>query len=268
MDMVLVTPRNAVWTQWNAAALHQHCLKTTTKLYRFNAEDVTKQNQSYPIMRHCLIIEKMKENKLGKLPNMLELAVGTLKVMVKFNIATKTDLTNRTRGTVQQIFLDPHEPPHISKTSVIDLQYPPSLVYFVPDNPTTIHFDSIPTGTIPIEPSKVGFTLYNINKTGVHMMQHQYTFTAGYTFTDYKLQGQTIDYVIVNIQKPATGGASVSPFSAYVTLSHSQGQDNIQILCGFNHKLFDKPPCPELILADTRFKQLDLDTQNSYIVIL
>ena len=40
--------------------------------------------------------------------------------------------------------------------------------------------------------------------------------TAGYTFTDYKSQGQTIEYVIIDIGRPPTG--SLSPFSVYVAL--------------------------------------------------
>jgi len=41
--------------------------------------------------------------------------------------------------------------------------------------------------------------------------------TATYAFTDYKSQGQTIEYVIVDLGKPASG--ELNGFNAYMALS-------------------------------------------------
>ena len=68
--------------------------------------------------------------------------------------------------------------------------------------------------------------------------------TAGYTFTDYKSQGQTIEYVIIDIGKPPTG--SLSPFSVYVALSRSRGRDTIRLLRDFNPNLFQNHPSEAL----------------------
>ncbi|KAG1717931.1 hypothetical protein EDB19DRAFT_1651823 [Suillus lakei] len=46
-----------------------------------------------------------------------------------------------------------------------------------------------------------------------------------YTFTDFKAQGQTIDYVLVDIRR--TTCFVLSPFNAYVMLSRSHGHDCI-----------------------------------------
>ena len=43
--------------------------------------------------------------------------------------------------------------------------------------------------------------------------------TAAYAFTDYRSQGQTIPYVIVDIGSPPTG--TLSLFNLYVALSRS-----------------------------------------------
>jgi ATP-dependent exoDNAse (exonuclease V) alpha subunit len=51
--------------------------------------------------------------------------------------------------------------------------------------------------------------------------------TAGYAFTDYKSQGQTIEYVIIDIGKPPTG--TLSPFSVYAALSRSRGRESIRL---------------------------------------
>ncbi len=50
--------------------------------------------------------------------------------------------------------------------------------------------------------------------------------TPGYAFTDYKAQGQTIEYLIVDIGKPPTG--HLSPFGAYVAIEE-QGKRKYQI---------------------------------------
>ena len=56
--------------------------------------------------------------------------------------------------------------------------------------------------------------------------------TSGYAFTDYKAQGQTIEYVIIDIRKPPT--RSLSAFSVYVALSRSRGRDTIRLLRDFD----------------------------------
>ncbi|KAG2099649.1 hypothetical protein BD769DRAFT_1368344 [Suillus cothurnatus] len=44
--------------------------------------------------------------------------------------------------------------------------------------------------------------------------------TAAYAFTDYRSQGQTIPYVLVDIATPPTGGLNL--FNLYVALSRTE----------------------------------------------
>ncbi|KDN33077.1 hypothetical protein RSAG8_13833, partial [Rhizoctonia solani AG-8 WAC10335] len=44
-----------------------------------------------------------------------------------------------------------------------------------------------------------------------------------YACTDYRAQGQTLPYVIIDIGKPPTGG--IGPFNAHVALSPSQSME-------------------------------------------
>ncbi|KAG1830514.1 hypothetical protein EV424DRAFT_1315396 [Suillus variegatus] len=44
--------------------------------------------------------------------------------------------------------------------------------------------------------------------------------TAAYAFTDYRSQGQTIPYVLVDIATPPTGGLNL--FNLYVALSRME----------------------------------------------
>ncbi|KAG1816357.1 uncharacterized protein BJ212DRAFT_1271759 [Suillus subaureus] len=66
--------------------------------------------------------------------------------------------------------------------------------------------------------------------------------TAAYVFTDYRSQGQTIPYVLVDIATPPTGGLNL--FNLYIALSQSSG-------CH----------CLELLVEDDRLKELDERTK-------
>ncbi|KAI9069328.1 hypothetical protein FKP32DRAFT_1556445, partial [Trametes sanguinea] len=52
--------------------------------------------------------------------------------------------------------------------------------------------------------------------------------TGAYAFTDYRSQGQTIPYVIVDLQVPP--GGRLTLFNLYVALSQSRGRNSIQLL--------------------------------------
>ncbi|KAI5996634.1 hypothetical protein EDC04DRAFT_3125766 [Pisolithus marmoratus] len=47
--------------------------------------------------------------------------------------------------------------------------------------------------------------------------------TSAYAFTDYRSQGQTIPYEVVNTAKPPSGAAKSVQFQSYVALSRSPG---------------------------------------------
>ncbi|KAF9530311.1 hypothetical protein CPB83DRAFT_851369, partial [Crepidotus variabilis] len=61
--------------------------------------------------------------------------------------------------------------------------------------------------------------------------RRQLALTAAYAFTDYKSQGQTIEYIMIDLAKPLSGG--LSPFNAYIVLSRSRERDNIRLLRPF-----------------------------------
>ena len=87
--------------------------------------------------------------------------------------------------------------------------------------------------------------------------------TAGYTFTDYKLQGQTIEYVSIDIGNPPTG--SLSPFSVYLALSRSRGRDAIRLLREFDANLFQNHPSEALRSEMRRLERLNEVTKNEWV---
>ena len=98
-------------------------------------------------------------------------------------------------------------------------------------------------GLIPIIPSTTTFTV-DINRKSYEIRRRQFAITAGYAFTDYKSQGQTIEYVIIDLAPPPSG--RTSPFSTYVALSRSCGRDTIRILREFERDTFLNHPSEHL----------------------
>ncbi|KAF8810921.1 hypothetical protein BYT27DRAFT_7090817, partial [Phlegmacium glaucopus] len=78
----------------------------------------------------------------------------------------------------------------------------------------------------------------------IKVERRQVAIVPGYAFTNYKLQGQTLEYIIVDLAKPPSG--KLSPFSVYVTLSRSRGRKSIWILKDFDPELFMQHPSQDL----------------------
>jgi hypothetical protein len=82
--------------------------------------------------------------------------------------------------------------------------------------------------------------------------------TAAYAFTDYRLQGQTIPLVLVDIASPPSG--TLSLFNLYVALSRSSGRSTIRLLCDFDDKLFRCSHDVALMEEDDRLEELNYRT--------
>ena len=85
---------------------------------------------------------------------------------------------------------------------------------------------------------------------------------GGYTFTDHKAQGQTIENVIVDIRP--TKWFSVDASGAYIALSRSHGQESIRLLRDFYDKIFMKHPLEHLQAKDFRLADLTRNTKVKF----
>jgi PIF1-like helicase len=260
-NATLITPRNATKDLWNSAAVERHCRMSGNRKYIISAEDTIKETGETPDKRTKFEIAGLKDESTRSLRMRVELAVG-MKAMVVLNIATEADLANGTRGTVQGFVLDPREEHTLpDEKGHIHLRYPPPVIYFKPDIKTNIVFEGIPEGIIPISPSKSGFSVV-IDGEKVKVERSQLAVVPAYAFTDYKSQGQTMEYVIVDISRPPTG--SLSPFSVYVALSRSRGRKTIRILRDFDPALLMHHPSEDLRIDMARLERLDEQTKLAY----
>jgi ATP-dependent exoDNAse (exonuclease V) alpha subunit len=155
-------------------------------------------------MHQPVTVAGMSKKHTGKLPGQLELVVG-MKAMVTMNIATEADLANGTRGEIIDIVLDPMEldPRRDEETSIME---------------------GLPDGVIPIFPSEIKFNIPHQGQT----IRHLPTITAGYAFTDYKSQGQTIECVIVDLGKPPW--EALTAFNTY-TPTLCQCEIEVVLMC-------------------------------------
>jgi len=95
-----------------------------------------------------------------------------------------------------------------------------ALILFRPDKKSRLTFPGLPTGVIPLTPSRALFNVTSRTSRKVKITRSQYAITAGYAFTEGLL----------------------SPFSVYVALSRSRGRDTIRLLREFDANLFQNHP--------------------------
>ncbi|KAJ7264761.1 hypothetical protein C8J57DRAFT_1512113 [Mycena rebaudengoi] len=113
---------------------------------------------------------------------------------------------------------------------------------------------------MPIVASTQGFSITDSYRKTRTVKRPQVALTGGYTFTDYKAQGQTLGYVLIDLEPPPRG--KLTPFSAYVALSRSRSRDQVRILRGFDPLLFTTHPSLELEAEDVRLTLLERDTRE------
>ncbi|KIN93532.1 hypothetical protein M404DRAFT_171034 [Pisolithus tinctorius Marx 270] len=118
--------------------------------------------------------------------------------------------------------------------------------------------DGLPQGVLPITPLTRSFMIVTANGEKKTVTRQQLPVTPAYTFTDYQSQAQTIEYCIVDISTPPSGG--LTPFNVYVALSRSRGRDTIRLLRDFNERLFTQHPSKYLRLEDQWLATLDRKT--------
>ena len=117
----------------------------------------------------------------------------------------------------------------------------------------------LPPSVIGIEP--VSLT-YNPNN-GKKFTYIQFPATLAYAITDYKCQGQTFTWVIVDLKKPNRG--SSPPSSPYVQLSRAKTRACLSILRPFDPAEL-RSPLSKHILAELQWQtQKAKETEALYI---
>lgn len=264
-DVCLVTPRHAVRVQWNDMAVRKHCEQSSVQLFRCRAQDSICGRPLTNAER--VSVAKRKGDHHGsrqdgtKLPDEVSLAVG-MKVMVTVNVQTELDITNGARGTITGIGLHPEEN-DIPNERIVQLARTPAYILVKLERTKVSPLEGLEESVIPILPITKSFSIDSESEGGENRKKSvkriQFPMTEAYAFTDYRSQGQTIPYVIVDIAKPPSG--SLTLFNVYVALSRSSGRHTIRLLRDFDEDVLLKPLDEHLALEDERLNQLDKETE-------
>lgn len=255
----LITPRHAVRTQWNEAASKKQCSETGNRLFICPALDTIKGapltlKEQYALAgRH----KNARRRRNKDLPESIYLAIG-MKVMVTNNLQTDLDITNGARGVIADIILNHNEPP-LEDGSIVHLKFLPECVLVKLSRTRAAALPHLEEGVIPIQRVSSSMQIAVDGKSRT-VTRAQFPITGADAFTDYRAQGQTIPYVIIDIAPPPTSGLSL--FNLYVSLSRSSGRKTIRLLRDFNDEMFLQVHEPELIDEDERLEAMDTATKE------
>ena len=185
------------------------------------------------------------------------------------NIETDLDITNGARGENIDINLHPDEPPIDAKAAIVRLRYMPAYLLVKLSRTRATRLEGLDECVLPVEPVSTNYRIkVPVNGKMIQrtVQRKQFPLTGAYAFTDYRSQGQTIIYVIVDIASPPTGGLNL--FNLYIALSRSSGRETIRLLRDFDDKLFAKEHDKALIREDARLETLDKETCKWYEKVL
>ncbi|PSS32204.1 hypothetical protein PHLCEN_2v2028 [Hermanssonia centrifuga] len=265
----LVTPRHAVRARWNQQAARKFAGDRQQVVFICSAEDTVKQgkdrSQALSLAERYAVACRAaggRGNQRKELPREVELFVG-MKVLVTNNLETDLDLTNGARGEVVGITLDSDEPP-TSATSVVHLKKLPAFILVKMARTRASQLAGLPAAVVPVETVTTTFSIKLFTREGKSFQRtvhrRQFPVTPAYAFTDYRSQGQTLPYVIVDIATPPSG--TLNLFNLYVALSRSSGRETIRLLRQFDDKLFLQSHDAALPLEDERLDALDRITKT------
>jgi hypothetical protein len=263
MDASLVTPRHAVRIQWNETAAREQCRERNQRLFICKAEDRVNGRSATLKERYCVAMRSKTDSRRRRkdLPWSVELAIG-MKVLVTNNLETDLDLTNGARGEIVDIILHADEDA-IGNESTVTLKYLPLCILVKLQRTRASQLEGLGENVIPVEAIETTMDITvsidknkNVRRT---VRRRQFPITAAYGFTDYRSQGQTILYAIVDIANPPHGALSL--FNLYVALSRSSGRSTIRLLRDFDEKVFMKPHDADLVEEDKRLEELNTSTK-------
>ena len=151
VDAALITPRHAVRTLWNEAALQQMCAESKRQLFICVARDTIKGKPLSLAQRYALASRHRTDGRRRRkdLPESIHLAIG-MKVMVTNNLQTDLDITNGARGAIVDIILDPEEP-ELEGGPIVTLKFLPACVLVKLSHTRAGRLPGLESGVNPIQ---------------------------------------------------------------------------------------------------------------------
>jgi hypothetical protein len=121
------------------------------------------------------------------------------------------------------------------------------LVELLHHNRAQVRVSSLPPSVVPIK--TIEFT-HNAGHGRTIKIQ-QFPVTLAYAMTDYKCQGKSLEYIIVDLKRPSGHAPSTS---AYVQLSRPTSLDRVSILRPFHIDELTAP-LPQELIEELRWQE-------------
>jgi len=268
-DAVLIMPRHSVRRQWNEAMCIKHSQSQSRQLFICKADDTI--NGRAPSLQERFAMEakrgkgsRQKENKQANLPDEIMFFVG-MKAMITVNVETDLEIANGSRGQVVGIVLNKEESFFSANEGIIYLTKLPAYLLVKMKTTKIPQLPGLEEGVIPLTFIKCSFNI-SVGNEKKTVKRKQMPLTPAYTFTDYRSQGQTINYAIIDIATPPSG-KGLTAFNVYVSLTRCQQRDNIRILRPFDTRLMTTHPCEYLRLEEERLEYLEEETERAWLAM-
>ena len=123
-----------------------------------------------------------------------------------------------------------------------------------------IALPGLPPSVVGIEPKLLTYKLAGLGKAATYS---QFPVTLAYAITDYKCQGQTFKWVVVDLKKPNGGYSPTS--SPYVQLSRAKTLASLSILRPFDPGELRTPLSKDLLAELEWQAQKAKETEDLYM---
>ena len=121
-----------------------------------------------------------------------------------------------------------------------------------------VSIPGLPGSVVAIEPVEFRYN----GRDNKYVKFLQFPFTLAYAMTDYKCQGQTFEWVVVDLKKPPIGFSTVC--SPYVQLSRAKALNQLSIMRPFNADELRTPLSMPLQKELQWQEEMAAITQNRY----
>jgi hypothetical protein len=132
------------------------------------------------------------------------------------------------------------------------------LVKLLHEVDVNVSIPGLPPSVVAIEPAEFRHS----QRDGKYVKLVQFPFTLAYAITDYKCQGLTFEWVIVDLKKPTTGFSTVC--SPYVQLSRAKTLNQLSIMRSFDAEELRTPLSVALQDELQWEEEMAITTRNQY----
>ena len=221
--------------------------ETGQEIHEYHSVDKCGGKAVSPSSQHMLWnMSSSKMEMQGKLP-----LVPGMKVMIMTNLAINEKVVNGSEGILRQVHYRVDEQ---------DRRY--AVKAYVEVKGSTFQYEDLPPAWVPIFPEPDTYKIklpvgddetktFSVNRT-------QLPIVPAYCYTDYKVQGRTMDRVIVDLQ------SARSLHGIYVMLSGVKGLKSVAVLRRFTAATISQRLPPQFRNEFARLARLDATTQMRF----